>query len=217
MAFRLLMALAGLGLSVVTFAGPPGDPQLGEEKAAVCAACHGLDGNSTNPEWPKLAGQHESYTARHLELYKNGGRQNAIMMGFAVGLSDQDMRDLGAYFAQQQAMPGVADDSMVELGEKLYRGGNVESAVPACMACHGPSGRGNPGSVYPVLAGQHADYTAVQLRAFRDGAVYGDGLQANAVMAGVARHLTDAEIDALSSYIEGLYPVPMGTSSARRR
>lgn len=182
-----------------------GDVARGEAKAVVCAACHGVDGNSSNPEWPKLAGQHELYTARQLALYKSGARDNAIMLGFSATLSAQDMRDIGAYFAAQTLAPGVADESLVAAGERLYRGGNAPSGVPACMACHGPSGRGNPFSGYPALAGQHADYTATMLRAFRDGLVLGRDDDANAVMAGVARMMTDAEIEAVSSYIEGLY------------
>jgi cytochrome c553 len=186
----------------------PGDAARGESKAAVCAACHGMDGNSLNAEWPKLAGQHELYTARHLALYKSGEREDPVMFGFAATLSAQDMRDLGAFFAQQSVTPGVADEALVELGGKVYRGGNAQSGVPACMACHGPSGRGNPYAGYPALDGQHADYTALKLRAFRDGLVHGRGANANAVMAGVARMLSDEEIDAVSSYIEGLHSIP---------
>lgn len=218
MAFRVLMFLAGLGCLGSASAALPGDPQRGEEKAAVCAACHGIDGNSSNPEWPKLAGQHESYIVRQLRLYQNGGRENAIMLGFAAGLSEQDMRDIGAFYAGQRVQPGVADEALVELGRNIWRGGNVETGVPACMACHGPSGKGNPGSVYPALAGQHADYTAMMLRAFRDGLVLGHGVEANAVMAGVARHMTDAEIEAVSSFIEGLHALPpAGLLSPQRR
>jgi cytochrome c553 len=183
----------------------PGDAARGQEKAAVCAACHGMDGNSSNPEWPKLAGQHELYTARQLALYKSGERENAVMLGFAATLSAQDMRDLGAYFASQVVTPGVADEALVAKGQRVWRGGNPETGVPACMACHGPSGRGNPYSGYPKLKGQHADYTATMLRAFRDGLVLGKGQNANAVMAGVARMMSDEEIDAVSSFIEGLH------------
>jgi cytochrome c553 len=183
----------------------PGDAARGEAKAAVCAACHGMDGNSLNAEWPKLAGQHELYIARHLGLYKSGERVDAVMLGFAATLSAQDMRDLGAFYAQQDVTPGVADEALVEKGRDVYRGGNAKNGVPACMACHGPSGRGNPFAGYPALNGQHADYTALKLRGFRDGLVHGHGDNANAVMAGVARMMSDDEIDAVSSYIEGLH------------
>ncbi|MCK7593370.1 c-type cytochrome [Pseudomarimonas salicorniae] len=202
-----------------------GDAAAGEAKAAVCAACHSTDGNSTDPQYPKLAGQHERYIARHLALYKSGERNNAIMLGFAATLSPQDMRDLGAYFSTKQVLPGMADDSVIadgpnagkkfyEIGERLYRGGDIERGVPACIGCHGPAGRGNPGPAYPSLGGQHAPYTAAQLNAFRDGTVYGRGENANEVMAGVAKYLTDEEIGALASYIEGLHANP-GTAGGK--
>ncbi|MBE5316386.1 MAG: c-type cytochrome [Xanthomonadales bacterium] len=194
----------------------PGDAAAGQSKAAVCAACHGMDGNSADPQYPKLAGQHERYIARHLALYKSGERNNAIMLGFAAGLSPQDMRDIGAYFATQKVRAGLADESVIEsgpnegkkfyqVGEKLYRGGDLERGVPACAACHGPAGKGNPGPAYPSLGGQHATYTAAQLKLFRDGLVHGRDANANAVMSGVARYLTDEEIQALATYIEGLH------------
>jgi len=197
----------------------PGDATAGAGKAAVCAACHGMDGNSADPQYPKLAGQHERYTARHLALYKSGERSNAIMLGFAAMLSPQDMRDIGAYFASQAVRPGLADESIIEsgpnqgrkfyqVGEQLFRGGDLERGIPACGACHGPAGHGNPGPAYPSLGGQHATYTAAQLNLFRDGAVHGRGDNANAVMAGVARYLTDEEIQALATYIEGLHEAP---------
>jgi len=199
-----------------TAAVVPGSAEAGQGKAAVCAACHGMDGNSADPQYPKLAGQHERYIARHLALYKSGERNNAIMLGFAAMLSPQDMRDIGAYFAGQTARAGLADETVIssgpnegrkfyEIGEKLYRGGDLERGIPACGACHGPAGDGNPGPAYPHLAGQHAGYTAAQLNLFRDGTVHGRGDNANAVMAGVARYLTDEEIQALATYIEGLH------------
>src|SRR5690606_17517871 len=130
------------------------DAAAGESKAAVCAACHSTDGNGTDPQYPKLAGQHERYIARHLALYKSGERNNPIMLGFAATLSPQDMRDLGAYFASKQIAPGMADDGVIadgpnagkkfyEVGQALYRGGDTERGIAACIGCHGPSGRGN--------------------------------------------------------------------------
>ena len=193
-----------------------GDAQAGAGKAAVCAACHGLDGNSADPQYPKLAGQHERYIARQLTLYKGMERDNAIMLGFAATLSAQDMRDIGAYFASQKVVPGVADDSVIaegpyagqkfyQVGERLFRFGKADGSVPACAACHGPSGAGNPGPAWPALAGQHAGYTANALTAFRNGTVWGKGNNANAIMSGVAGNLTDEEIQALATYIEGLH------------
>lgn len=195
----------------------PGDAAAGQGKAAVCAACHGMDGNSADPQYPKLAGQHERYTARHLALFKSGERENPIMLGFAAMLGPQDMRDVGAYFASLKALPGVADESVIRsgpnqgkkfyrVGETIYRGGIAARKVPACAGCHGPTGAGNPGPAYPALAGQHARYTADLLRRYRDGVVYGHGEQANLVMSGVAGALTDEEIESLASYIEGLHP-----------
>lgn len=192
-----------------------GDAAAGATKAAACAACHGLDGNSADPQYPKLAGQHENYIARQLSLYKSGGRQNAIMLGFASTLSAQDMRDIGAYFASQKVVPGIADDSLVasgpnqgrkfyQVGERLFRAGKPEQGIPACQACHGPTGAGIPGP-YPSIGGQHSAYTATQLTAFRGGAVWGADKQANAVMSGVAANLSDEEIQGLATYIEGLH------------
>jgi len=199
-----------------------GDAKSGEQKAAACAACHGSDGNSVDPQYPKIAGQHERYIARHLALYKSGERENAVMLGFAAALSPQDMRDIGAYFASTTASPGMADDSVIaegdnagrkfyELGEELYRSGDAERGIPACNACHGPTGLGNPGPAYPQLAGQHAGYTAAQLTAFRAGTIHGKGDNANSVMLGAAKYLTDEEIGSLASYIEGLHLAPRGT------
>lgn len=189
-----------------------GDAAAGAGKAAACAACHGADGNSIDPQYPKLAGQSERYIARQLAMYKDGSRQDPVMLGFASILSPQDMRDVGAYFATLKSLPGIADDSKTEdggkfyqAGEKLYRGGDAERGIPACLACHGPSGRGNPGSLYPALGGQHAGYTAGKLEAFRDGLAWGNGDNQNAIMADVAKQLTHAEIQSLASYIEGLH------------
>jgi cytochrome c553 len=208
-----VVALTALSLNVAA----AGDPVAGEQKAGVCAACHLLDGNASDPQYPKIAGQHEQYIVRQLQLYKTGERDNAIMLGFASALSDQDMADIGAFYAQQKARPGTADETVVAVGEALYRGGNPATGIPACMACHGPTGRGNPGAKYPALGGQHADYTQAQLIAFRAGAVHGKGDNANVVMAEVAKELTDAEIRALASYLEGLHVnQPVATGSAAR-
>lgn len=197
-----------------------GDAEAGAAKAATCAACHGVDGNPADPQYPRIAGQSERYVARQLALYKSGERNTgmaAIMRPFAMGLSAQDMRDIGAYYAGQTAGAGIADDSTIasgsnadlrfyEVGERLYRGGDVERGIPACMACHGPAGLGNPGPPYPPVGGQNADYSARMLEAFRDGLVLGEGDYANAVMSQVAEDLTDEEIQSLASYMQGLHP-----------
>lgn len=190
----------------------PGDAAAGQGKAAVCGACHGIDGNSTDPQYPKLAGQHESYIVRQLTSFKGGKRQNPIMLGMATPLSEQDMHDIGAYFATKQSRPGVADEALVALGQKLYREGDAERGIPACMACHLVDGRGNPGAVYPQLAGQHAQYVEATLKSWHDGTVWGDDAHAK-IMPAIARKLDAKDITALASYIEGLHATDGGDAA----
>jgi Cytochrome c553 len=183
---------------------PAGTVAAGKAKSAICAACHGMDGNSTDPQYPKLAGQQASYIYRQLVLFKTGVRQNPIMLGMAMPLSDQDMADLAAYFSAQKIITGVADPKAVAVGQALYRGGDRASGVPACMACHGPDGRGNPGAVYPHLAGQHATYLRTVLTAWHDGTTWGKTTHAE-IMPTIARRLTAAQIADVASYIAGLH------------
>ena len=162
-------------------------------------ACHAADGNSTNPENPKLAGQHPEYLVKQLQEFKSGKRNNAIMTGFATSLSDDDMRNISYWLAGQAAKTGAATDKdLVRLGERIYRGGIADRQIAACAGCHSPNGAGIP-SQYPSLSGQHAGYTEAQLKAFRDG-----GRKNNAQMAGVAAKMNDREIKAVSDYIAGL-------------
>jgi cytochrome c553 len=182
-----------------------GDPEAGEQKSAVCAACHGMDGNSEIPEWPKLAGQHADYAARQTRMVRDQVRDIPEMYPMVMDLSDQDIADIAAFYAQQNLQPGVADEELVELGRRVYHDGNHESGVPACAACHGPSGEGIPGAYYPVIRAQHADYTADRLERYRAGETNGDDDPFSTMMVGVAARLTDEEINAVSSYIEGLY------------
>lgn len=183
-----------------------GNAKAGEKKAAVCAACHGPAGNSTNPIWPKLAGQHAAYLYKQLKLFKAGKRKNPIMQAQAAGLSGQDMRDLAVYFSLQTMSPGVANEKLVDRGFTLYRVGDAEAGIPACAGCHGPAGRGNAAAAYPEISGQHAKYLAAQLTAFREGK-RGDYPSAQ-IMHGVAKNLTDEDIRALASYIQGLSLAP---------
>ena len=183
---------------------PAGHAAAGKAKSAVCAACHGMDGNSTDAQYPKLAGQQASYLFRQLQLFKSGVRQNAIMLGMATPLSTQDMADLAAYFSQQKIQPGVADPKLVALGQAMYRGGDRASGVPACMACHGPDGLGNPGAVYPHLAGQHAQYLSAVLTAWHQGDSWGKSTHAR-IMPTIAGRLTPQQISALASYLAGLH------------
>ena len=201
----LLRALAS---SLVLFsfqALAQGDPAAGQGKSAICAACHGADGNSAVPNWPKLAGQHEKYLTRQAILIKSGSRSVPEMAGITPGLSDQDILDLSAWFSSQERSYGVADDSKVLLGERIYRAGNADSGVPACMACHGPAGEGNPVAGYPALAGQHAVYTSKMLKGFRAGDNWGEDDASSNIMNGSSEELTDEEIEAVASYIQGLY------------
>lgn len=205
-------------VNVVVDTGPAtaGDPKAGQAKAGACAACHGLDGNSSLAIYPKIAGQHETYLWRQLHLFQNGGRDNAVMLGMAAALTQQDMRDIGAYFSTQKITAGVADDAIVSAGpfagqkffvagEKIYRGGKPGTSVPACMACHGPAGAGVPGPSYPAIGGQHAEYTAAKLTAFRDGTVWGKDKEANVIMSQAAKGLSDEEILSLASFLQGLH------------
>ena len=176
------------------------DLAAGEAKfTAVCAACHGADGNSGTPAYPKLAQQHPEYLVKQLQEYKAGTRKNPIMQGFAAALSDDDMKNVSYWATSKKAKPGFArDKELVALGERIYRGGIAERQVAACAGCHNPTGAGIP-SQYPRLSGQHADYTSAQLTAFRDG-VRGNSLQ----MTQVAARLNDREIRAVADYIGGL-------------
>ncbi|MGH8035116.1 MAG: c-type cytochrome, partial [Lysobacterales bacterium] len=149
------------------------DAAAGQAKAAICAACHGADGNSTVPQWPKLAGQHPDYLMRQFTLIKAGARPVPEMIGIVPGIIDQDAADIVAWFAAQQMSPGVAAESAVVEGELLWRAGNPKSGTPACMSCHGPTGEGIPLAGYPRLAGQHAIYTASMLKRFRAGENWG--------------------------------------------
>ncbi|HET7662987.1 MAG TPA: c-type cytochrome [Rhodanobacteraceae bacterium] len=184
-----------------------GDAKAGQAKAAVCGACHGLDGNSSMAQYPKLAGQNEHYIVEQLKHFKSGQRKNPIMMGMAAPLSVKDMHDIAAYFASQTVKPGVADEALVGPGGTLYREGDAKRGIPACMSCHGPDGRGNPGAPYPQLAGQHADYVQQVLTAWHGGDVWGPGKHAQ-IMPSIAKKLTKKDIAAVASYIEGLHTNP---------
>jgi cytochrome c553 len=190
--------------SVAEAADKPGDATAGQAKAAVCGACHGLDGNSSDAQYPKLAGQSEQYIVRQLTDFKSGKRQNPIMLGMATPLSTQDMHDIGAWFASQKSRPGVADQALVEQGQTLFRQGDSTRDIPACMACHSIDGRGNPGAMYPQLAGQHAQYIEATLKAWHDGDSWGSDVHSQ-IMPTIAKKLDAKDIAALASYIEGLH------------
>jgi cytochrome c553 len=180
-----------------------GDPAAGKEKSASCAACHGADGNSVNPVWPKLAGQHQGYLVKQLTYFKDGERVNETMKGMASNLTEQDREDLAAYFSSQKVKIGVADPALVELGQKIYRSGNATSGIAPCMGCHGPDGAGNPAANYPALRGQNAKYVENQLRGFASGQRQNEN--AKKMMQILASRMTDREIRAVASYIQGLH------------
>jgi cytochrome c553 len=201
----LLKALPSLLLifALPVYAG--GDAARGEEKSGICAACHGADGNSVMAMWPKLAGQHEAYLERQLSLIKGGQRNIPEMAGIITMVSEEDIADISAYYAAQTTSPAVADPEQITLGERIYRAGNAATDTPACMACHGPAGNGNPLAGYPALAGQHDSYLAKMLNSFKAGTTWGDDDSSSQVMVEVSSRMTDAEIAAVSSYIQGLY------------
>ena len=203
-----LVACAPLLSIAPAFAGDNligGDAEAGQSKAAVCAACHGPQGNSANPQWPKLAGQHAGYTFEQLKIFKlpqpESPRFNAIMHGQAQPLGEQDMKDLAAYFAAQAMQPGVADPALVEKGQRIYRGGIPEKNVPACIACHGPAGDGNAAASYPKIGGQHAAYLVNQLKLYASGERRSDP---NQMMRNLSSEMSEEEMQAVASYIQGL-------------
>jgi cytochrome c553 len=195
-----LLLVAAVGTSTASLAA--GNKEQGQAKAAPCVACHGVDGNSGNPEGPSLAGQHHGYLVRHLKAFRAGERQNVLMSPMAMILSDEDIEDLAAYFSAQTLRPtGEVEPSKLALGQRLYRGGDIARGITACSGCHGPAGAGNPGAGYASIKGQHATYAAAQLRAYRSGERKTDP---NQMMRGVAAKLSDADIDALASYVQGM-------------
>lgn len=195
-----------------------GDAKAGQTKASACAACHGADGNPSDPQYPRIAGQSERYTAHQIALIASGqrGGMAVAMVPFVQNLTPQDMRDIGAYFATQKGGAGLADDGPIadgtykgmkfyEVGQQLYRGGDTARGIPACMACHGPSGAGNPGPAYPHVGGQRQDYVARRLQEYRTGTSTEKDPALFNIMAQVTHALTDQEIQALATYLQGLH------------
>ena len=201
----LVSLLLSLGVSVAAQAANPivGDAEAGKAKVAVCGACHGADGNSAAPNFPKLAGQGEKYLLKQLHDVKSGKRQIVEMTGMLTNLSDQDLADIAAYFASQKMSVGAADPKLVERGEALFRGGKLAEGMPACTGCHSPDGAGLAAASYPKLGGQHAQYVAKQLTDFREGNRTNDGDAM--IMRAIAAKLSNKDIEALSSYVQGLH------------
>jgi cytochrome c553 len=187
-----------------------GSVENGATKAAVCGACHGPNGNSANPEWPNLAGQSANYIATQLHLFKEQVRVNPIMQPIVAPLTEADFKDLGVYFASQTPAGLEADPSYWQAGERLYKRGDAQRSIPACIACHGPVGRGNLAAGYPALRAQHSVYTVKQLNDYANGTRYPGAskekpVSPNAnIMATIAKRLTPEEIRDVSSYIQGM-------------
>ena len=185
-----------------------GDAEAGKAKSITCAACHGAEGNSANPLWPNLAGQNAKYLVDQLWAFKGRDgnppkRQNALMSSQAIGLTEEDINDLAVYYESlPAAAQAVADPSSVDRAQALYRGGNATDGVPACIACHGPTGRGNPAAGYPALNGQHAAYTAKTLADYASEARMSDG--PTEVMRTISQRLSQEDMQALASYLQGL-------------
>jgi len=180
-----------------------GSLEAGKTKALRCGACHGPDGNSVNPQWPSIAGQHAPYIVRQLQAFQNGERTNILMSSQAMTLTEQDIKDIAVFFAAQPAAAkSVADPGLVDKGEALYRGGDKESGAAACLTCHGPTGRGNPAARYPLLRGQHATYIAATLREYATETRKSDGT--TRIMRDIAKRLSEDDIVAVAAYVQGL-------------
>ncbi len=198
----LLLWSAAVAALFATGALGQGDAAAGEAKSALCATCHGPDGNSELPINPKIAGQNARYLIKQMQDFKSGARPGPIMATMVVNLSDEDIEDLAAYYAAQTPTLLGADPDSVELAESLYRSGNEELQVTACSACHSPTGSGNALAGFPAVSGQHPEYTLEQLEAFRQGARAND---ADGMMRNVTERLTDRELQALADYLAGLH------------
>ncbi len=199
---KLLVSLL-LTLGMTGMAHAAGDAAAGQGKVAVCGACHGADGNSLAPTFPKLAGQGERYLLKQLHDIKSGARAVVPMTGMLSNLSEQDLADIAAYFASQNMSVGAADPKLVARGQDLFRGGKLDQGMPACTGCHSPTGAGNAAAGFPKIGGQHADYIALQLTSFREGERTNDG--DTKIMRSIAEKLSNKDVAALSSYIQGLH------------
>ncbi|MEE4342985.1 c-type cytochrome [Pseudomonas viridiflava] len=199
----LLLALGICASFQAQAADPVGDASAGQAKIAVCGACHGPDGNSLAPNFPKLAGQGERYLLKQLREIKDGTRVVVEMTGMLNNLTEQDLADISAYYARQKGSVGAASPDLVAQGEALFRGGRLAQGLPACTGCHSPDGTGNAQAGFPHLGGQHADYIRKQLTAFREGDRTNDG--DTLVMRTIAAKLSTKDIEALAHYIQGLH------------
>jgi len=196
----ILTVFISLGVAGLAFA--KGDAAAGQAKATTCAACHGATGISMAPIWPNLAGQGQRYLIKQITEIKDGVRSVPEMMPFVGGLTPQDIEDLAAFYASQNAPQGSTEEKYIAVGEALYRGGDAKKGIPACSGCHSPTGKGNYLAGFPLIAGQNADYLAKQLRDLREGVRANDG--EGKIMRSIAEKMSNKEIDAVSHYISGL-------------
>ena len=198
------LILAGITmLFFMSGAAMAGDAAAGKTKSAACGGCHGFDGNSPVPAYPKLAGQNEAYIVKQIHDFKaNTDRQNAIMMGMVAAVSDEDAADIGAYFQSQSIKEAAAFEAdKIAAGRELYKGGDLQKGIPACQACHGPTGAGTAGIGYPQLGGQYVEYTLAQLKAFKDGSRKNDDKM---LMRSIVEKLSDEDMVAVANYIASL-------------
>lgn len=190
-----------LGSSFLSYA--VGNPKAGEAKSATCVACHGEKGVSINPQWPSLAGQHAAYLLKQLKDFKNDKlRPSPIMAPIVAPLTEQDMEDLSSYYAQLPLPEGTVAKQYLQRGQELYRGGDYDKKITACIACHGPNGTGNAQAMFPVLSGQQAVYTTQQLQQFKDGKRTND---LNSIMRDISGRMSAEDMEAVASYVSGLH------------
>jgi cytochrome c553 len=199
----MLKRNASLGVALLCIALVSGATSAdGKAKAMACGACHGADGNSSNPIWPNLAGQHAGYLLKQAQAFKTGSRQNPSMAPMVINLPDEDLVEIADFFAAQTPRIATIDAATAAAGQKLYRGGDAVRGIPACMACHGPNGAGNPAANYPALRGQQPEYTVLQLKAYRDGTRATDP---QSMMRQIAKSLSDEEMQNLAKFISALH------------
>ena len=198
---KKLFVCVMIGIGWMSFAYAAGDAVLGQGKVAVCSGCHGADGNSMIPSFPKLAGQGEVYLVNQLKDVRDGARNVPQMMGILTGRTDQDLADMAAFYSTQEVTVGATNPDLLDLGRQIYRAGIAEKGVAACTACHSPTGAGNAQAGFPALGGQHSDYLIKQLKAYRTETRTNGQAK---LMQQVAALLSDKEIDAVASYMQGL-------------
>ena len=209
---RRWVAVLAIGWVVIATSSQAADKLVGNadagqaEVSTVCAACHGADGNSTDPQYPKLAGQHAAYIEHQLLSFQSGKRANSIMSGMAGMLSKQDIANVAAYLSRQKTSPGPVDTDQAALGKSIYDNGVAAVGLPACESCHGPKGLGDSAKLYPRIAGQHAQYVVQVLTGWHNGQAWGDGPHAKLALS-VGQKLTVAQIHAIAAYVQGLNAV----------